>query len=200
MRRKNDRNPEEQKEKKAAEEQKKLDKKTDNKLDENFKEKLNEDLNKKINKKLNIKITKMEPGQIPQVAQIEAEIFSVPWSEQAFVNALSMEQALFYTAAAGERVAGYCGIFLAADEGEITNVAVAPAYRRNKIAEKLLHKVMAEAEDKGARRIFLEVRSSNTPAIQLYQKAGFQTAGRRKNYYRYPTEDALVMMHESADK
>ena len=100
---------------------------------------------------------------------------------------------------AGEEVAGYCGIYLAADEGEITNVAVAAAYRRHKIAEMLLQETMAKAREKGAERIFLEVRSRNDPAIKLYLKSGFRQIGMRKNYYTAPDDDALVMVYDSAD-
>lgn len=144
-------------------------------------------------------ILKLTKEQVPEVARIETELFSTPWSEKAFADTLGMEHVLFYTASVEGRVAGYCGIYLAADEGEITNVAVAPEYRRRNIAQSLLRTVMAQARQKGARRIFLEVRSRNDPAICLYQKHGFTVIGTRKNYYQYPQDDALVMMYEYAD-
>lgn len=148
---------------------------------------------------LKIDIIKMDKSHIANVAQIEAEVFSTPWSAKAFENALAMENALFYVALAEGEVAGYCGLYLAADEGEITNVAAAPGWRRRKIAQRLLQKTMAEAHDRGVQRIFLEVRSQNAPAVELYQKEGFHTVGRRKNYYQRPQDDALVMMYEYAD-
>lgn len=154
--------------------------------------------NKKLNTEI-IKIIEMAESDVPAVAAIEAEVFSVPWSAQAFADTLAMGHVLFYVAMVDGEVAGYCGIYLAADEGEVTNVAVAPGYRRHKIAETLLHKTMAEAHGRGAQRFFLEVRSQNAPAIRLYQKAGFRVIGSRKNYYQYPQDDALVMMHEFAD-
>ncbi len=144
-------------------------------------------------------ILKLTKEQVPEVARIETELFSTPWSEKAFADTLGMEHVLFYTASVEGRVAGYCGIYLAADEGEITNVAVAPEYRRRNMAQSLLRTVMAQARQKGARRIFLEVRSRNDPAICLYQKHGFIVIGTRKNYYQYPQDDALVMMYEYAD-
>lgn len=149
--------------------------------------------------KLNTDIIKMKKQHISAVSAIEAEVFSVPWSYQAFENTLSMEEALFYVAVSEGKVTGYCGLYLAADQGEITNVASAPGYRRQSIAQKLLHTVMTKAHQQGAQRIFLEVRSQNDPAVSLYQKTGFQTVGRRKNYYQYPQDDALVMMYEYAD-
>lgn len=147
-----------------------------------------------------IDIMPMTPARIPQAAAIEAEVFSMPWSEKGFADALAMENALFYTALVNGCVAGYCGIYLAADEGEITNVAVAPAYRCRKIAERLVRTTLPEAHAKGAQRIFLEVRESNGAAIRLYEKTGFHTVGRRKNFYQYPNEDALVMRYDFADK
>lgn len=144
-------------------------------------------------------ILKLTKEQVPAVARMEAELFSVPWSEKAFADTLGMEHVLFYTASVDGRLAGYCGIYLAADEGEITNVAVAPEYRRRKIAQSLLLTVMAEAHEKGAQRIFLEVRSRNAAAISLYRKHGFAVIGTRGNYYQYPQDDALVMMYEYAD-
>ena len=147
----------------------------------------------------NFDIIKMEESHIADVAEIEAEAFSAPWSAKSFNDTLTMEHALFYVALAEGEVVGYCGLYLAADEGEITNVAAAPGWRRQKIAQRLLQKTMAEAHDRGAQRIFLEVRTQNAPAVGLYQKAGFHTVGIRKNYYQRPLDDALVMMYEYAD-
>lgn len=145
------------------------------------------------NKKINEDIIRMNSAHVSQVAVIEKQVFSVPWSARAFEEAIDGNCTLFFVAVVGEKVVGYCGIYLAADEGEITKVAVIPEYRQNQIAWRLLQEMMGQAADKGARQFFLEVRSSNIPAVRLYEKAGFQTAGRRKNYYQYPTEDALVM-------
>lgn len=146
-----------------------------------------------------VDIIKMREEHIADVVEIEAEVFSTSWSEKAFRDTLTMEQALFYVAVAEGEVAGYCGLCLAADEGEITKVAAAPGWRRQKVGQRLLQTTMAEAHRRGAQRIFLEVRSRNVPAIGLYQKEGFCTVGRRKNYYQLPQDDALVMMYEFAD-
>lgn len=148
---------------------------------------------KQSRQKPDVRIMRMTSAQAAQAAAIEADIFSMPWSEQAFVDALACEQALFYTAVIDGRAAGYCGIYLAADEGEITNVAVAASFRRLGIAERLLARLLAEAADRGARQIFLEVRVSNTPAIKLYEKLNFKVVGSRKGFYQSPSEDALVM-------
>lgn len=147
----------------------------------------------------NIRIERMTEEFIPQVAAIEAEIFSTPWSGQGFADALAMDHTLFYAALAQRQVVGYCGIYLAADEGEITNVAVHPQFRRRGIAWQLLRHMATHAFTGGTDRIFLEVRKSNFAAISLYTKFGFKNVGNRRNFYQNPMEDALVMMCESAD-
>lgn len=151
-------------------------------------------------KKLNYNIINMLPEHVEQAAAIEAEVFSIPWSAQGFADALGLDYTLFYAACVDSSLAGYCGIYLAADEGEITNVAVSYRYRRFGIARALVQHTLLQAQAKGIRRIFLEVRSSNEPAISLYTKLGFQVKGQRKNFYQSPLEDALVMMYGYADK
>lgn len=146
-----------------------------------------------MEKERKAEIMRMSPAHIAQAAALEAEIFSMPWSKQAFADALAYGQALFYTAVIDENVVGYCGIYLAADEGEITNVAVAPKFRRLGIAESMLQELLSEAAIRGAHQIFLEVRVSNTSAIKLYEKLSFSVVGCRKGFYQYPSEDALVM-------
>ena len=93
-----------------------------------------------------------------------------------------------------KKVVGYCGLYIAADEGEITNVAVSPAWRGMGIADQILAVVRGDAKVRQVARIYLEVRESNLPARNLYEKHGFEAAGLRKNFYREPTENAIVMM------
>ena len=82
------------------------------------------------------------------------------------------------------------------DEADVMNVAVHPDCRRRGIAEKLIHTLVAELTSRGVRALTLEVRASNDPAINLYEKLGFQQVGRRKNYYHNPKEDALILRKE----
>ena len=158
-------------------------------------------------------IRKMVPADLGQVTQIEADNFSVPWKEKDFANWIEDPQAVFLTAAgkceqpettepaAGkgeqpemtETVAGYIGCLYAADEGDITNVSVDSARRREGIGKCLVQALLAESRKRGCRRIFLEVRQSNDAAIRLYQGCGFVRVGVRKNYYTKPQEDALLM-------
>ena len=90
-------------------------------------------------------------------------------------------------------VLGYAGLQVVLDEGCITKIAVLPAFRRQKIAARLLQVFFDFAKAHELRFITLEVRASNDAAIALYQKFGFAEVGRRKNYYEKPKEDALIM-------
>jgi ribosomal-protein-alanine acetyltransferase len=81
----------------------------------------------------------------------------------------------------------------AADEGEILNLAVAPAARRRGLGRLLVERALAHLVEAGARAAYLEVRQSNSAARRLYGKLGFQEVGTRVAYYRRPTEDAVVL-------
>lgn len=91
------------------------------------------------------------------------------------------------------KVVGYAGLLVVADEGYITNVAVFPEYRRRGVAAQLLSVFENFARGSHLAFLTLEVRPSNTAAIALYESFGFQQAGRRKNYYDLPKEDALIL-------
>lgn len=138
-------------------------------------------------------IKHMTAAETAQVAEIAAEAFSQPWTKQGFDESLSGEDNFFLLCMEEEHVLGYCGLYMAADEGEIINVAVKHAYKGQGIADKLMQEMLAEGEKHGITRFFLEVRVSNTPAIRLYEKHGFTRQGIRKNFYENPKEDAYVM-------
>ena len=87
------------------------------------------------------------------------------------------------------------GMYLAMDEGEITNVAVAPVERCHGVGGMLLTELLKIAENKGVARIVLEVRASNDSAIRMYERNGFVQCGMRKGFYEFPKEDAYVMVH-----
>lgn len=148
-----------------------------------------------------IRILEMTEAHIPQVAAIEAEVFTCPWSQKGFSDTLYQDNVKFYVAmkdsSQGTAVAGYCGMYMAADEGEITNVAVKPEFRREHIGDALLEVMISVSEETGISRIYLEVRVSNEAAIRLYEKHGFARVGIRKNFYEKPREDAYVMCRES---
>lgn len=150
-------------------------------------------------------IREMIPEDVEQVAQIERENFSQPWSPQAFTEALRLPHIIFLVAREtvanscgdiAEMILGYVCMYVALDEGEITNVAVGRFFQKQGVGERLLRTLKEEAAKSGIRRIVLEVRRSNEPAIRLYEKMGFQKLGIRKGFYEMPKEDAIVMAWE----
>ncbi len=137
---------------------------------------------------------KMEQEDAAEVSRLEAEIFTQPWSRQGFLDALSGEKVIFLVAELEGEIVGYCGMYCAADEGEITNVAVTSRVRRHGIGKQLMERFLMEAKDAGARQVILEVRVSNRAAIHLYERFGFTIQGTRKDFYDEPREDAYVMI------
>ncbi len=141
-----------------------------------------------------IRIRPMVREDIPAVAALERESFSEPWSEKGFEDALPGRQNIFLAAVGKEgMIAGYIGLYGSFDEGEITNVAVAGEFRGQGVGFLLVERMKELASLQGIRQIFLEVRVSNEAARRLYGKAGFEACGLRKNFYREPVEDAILM-------
>jgi [ribosomal protein S18]-alanine N-acetyltransferase len=136
----------------------------------------------------------MTVDDLDAVMEIEHSSFSIPWSREAFYNEIEQNHLSTYLVVEdGERVAGYCGVWLVVDEAHITNVAVLPDYRGQGCGEALMERIMKIAKEVGAHVMTLEVRVSNKAAQGLYRKMGFQDGGIRKRYYSDNQEDALVM-------
>lgn len=138
-------------------------------------------------------IVPMDRSHIPQIAALERECFSTPWSEAMLTEVLFDAQASFIVAESEDGgVLGYAGLQVVLDEGYIDNIAVDPNARRHGVADELLD-VFCRFGEANLAFLTLEVRESNAPAIALYRKHGFEEAGRRKGYYTKPTEDAVIM-------
>lgn len=140
-----------------------------------------------------VNIRLMQEKDLHQVAAIEKNIFSVPWSEKSFSDSLSSKDTLYVVAENDNNIVGYCGMYLSLNEGNITNVAVDSGYRRQNIAFNMLEYILGLAKEKGITDVILEVRETNVPAIMLYEQLGFKEAGIRKNFYIEPVENALIM-------
>ena len=138
-------------------------------------------------------LTNMTLDHIAQVAQLEKLCFSDPWSEKSVASELENELSLWLVAMEGDRLAGYVGSQTVMGETDMMNVAVHPDFRRRGIGEALILALVEELKAKESHSLTLEVRASNVPAIALYEKLGFAETGRRKNYYRNPKEDALIL-------
>lgn len=139
-------------------------------------------------------IRPMEEADLREVAAIEKEAITPPWSAQDFRDSLELPHVIMLAAILDGQVAGYCVCYQSLDEGEITNVAVKKELRRQGIAGKLLEKLFSVGAERGSKRFLLEVRASNEAALHTYEKVGFQCAGLRKNFYTQPVEDAVIMI------
>ena len=142
-----------------------------------------------------IRIRPAEEKDLPRIAVMEKLYFSLPWSEKMLRESLHQAQ---YTMLVAEdctdgEFAGYVTLLNAAGEGNIMNVAVSDALRRQGIAGKLLTEAMRRGREQGISDYTLEVRKSNKAAVSLYEGLGFRTEGVRKDYYEQPREDALIM-------
>lgn len=141
-------------------------------------------------------IVPMDRSHLSQIAALEQECFSQPWSQAALEEELYNPQASFIVAEDGEGgVLGYAGLQVILDEGYIANIAVEQAARRHGVASALLD-VFCRFGQAHLAFLTLEVRASNQAAIALYRKYGFEEAGRRKNYYSQPKEDGIIMTRE----
>lgn len=134
----------------------------------------------------------IEHSHIEQIARLERECFSTPWSEDAILDAYS-HGTKFFVADMDGKVLGYIGISCILDEGYITNVAVFPSFRNMGVGTALLERVIALKDEIPLSFISLEVRESNVSAIRLYERMGFKAEGIRKNFYTNPVENALIL-------
>lgn len=136
----------------------------------------------------------MREEDIDQILKIEELSFATPWTRQSFENELNLNQfAVYLVLEKDGQIVGYCGMWLIVDEAHITNIAVLPEFRGQKLGEAILRMIIEVAKKRGAKSMTLEVRVSNTVAQSLYRKLGFMNGGIRKNYYTDNYEDALVM-------
>jgi len=135
------------------------------------------------------------PADLADIAVLERACYADPWPASAFASLPDNARVFFAVARKDvrDRLAGYVVAWYVMDEGELANLAVAPDLRGQGIGRTLLDAVLSDAESRGTAQLYLEVRESNQPARQLYATRRFEEVGRRKRYYRSPTEDALIL-------
>ena len=138
----------------------------------------------------------MNSGHVSQVAALEAICFHDPWSEMSVASELKNPLSFWLVAMEENRVVGYVGSQTVVGETDMMNVAVHPDFRRKGVAEALIIALVENLKAMESHCLTLEVRASNAPATTLYEKLGFQQVGLRKNYYRNPKEDALILRKE----
>lgn len=140
-----------------------------------------------------MRIRNAVPQDVPEIARLERECFTTPWTEEIIRSQLSGEGKLMLAAEEDGRFAGYMGLQYVLDEGYISNVCTAPEFRRRGVASALIDETVTRAAALGLSFLSLEVRRSNEPAIRLYEARGFQKVGVRPGYYEKPAEDAIIM-------
>ena len=143
-----------------------------------------------------IEIIEMTANHVSQVAALEKMCFHDPWSENSIASELHNPLACWLVAVDGEQVVGYVGSQTVIDMTDMMNIAVHPDFRRRGIAQMLVERLVDELKTRQSLSLMLEVRASNLGAQALYGKMGFQQVGLRKNYYKNPKEDALILRKE----
>lgn len=138
-------------------------------------------------------IRKIEEKDMAEMAAIEAESFSTPWSEQSFRELLSIDYAYYLVAEYDGELAGSAGMRVICNEGNIDNVVVKPTLRCKGIADALIGALIKLGDEMGVEAYTLEVRVSNAAAIHVYEKNGFVNEGIRPRFYEKPVEDAMIM-------
>ena len=143
-----------------------------------------------------MKIIPMNESHVAQIAALEKQCFSDPWSENSVASELENPLSLWLIAEEDGAVCGYVGSQTVLDETDMMNIAVHPDCRRKGIAAALITELVSRLKARGSRVLRLEVRESNFSAIALYKAMGFTQLGLRKNYYRNPKENALILGKE----
>jgi ribosomal-protein-alanine N-acetyltransferase len=119
------------------------------------------------------------------------------WTREAYAGLLSdLHRGACLVAEIGGSAVGFICFRIVSDEAEVLNLAVTPAVRRQGVGSLLLDEALREAALQGARRVFLEVRESNQPALEFYRRLGFSVSAHRRGYYADPVEDAVVLMRD----
>lgn len=138
---------------------------------------------------MNIEILPAKITDAKEIVKIENACFSTPWSLNSVRESLENKNSRFYLAKIDGDTVGYIGVQIFSREGYVTNVAVYEKYRRRGVARALLETALQNEMD----FLTLEVRPSNTPAVNLYSSLGFELVGKRPKFYREPEEDAILM-------
>ena len=135
------------------------------------------------------------PEDAEGVARVECESFPTPWSREDFWREASNDFACYIVVLADEAIIGFGGCWISFEEAQVTNIALTSAQRGRGLGKVLMTRLMCAAAARGAERMTLEVRPSNTPALRLYERLGFAAIGVRKKYYQDNDEDAILMWH-----
>jgi ribosomal-protein-alanine N-acetyltransferase len=141
---------------------------------------------------------RLELRDLNAIEAIERDSYPTPWSRSMFAGELAKPSSISLGAfdPETEELLGYLIISRYVDAWHVMNLAVAPKYRRRRIAASLLDRLFELTSNEGRRGYTLEVRVSNDVAIKLYEQAGFKARGIRRGYYTDNREDALIMWRD----
>lgn len=142
---------------------------------------------------MSVTVRLMQESDIPALVEMEQAIFSMPWSEQNFVDLLTREYCLYLVAEKVDEIVGFAGLTKLGNEGDIDKVMVREDCRGEGVSSILMENLLEEGRSRGIEAFTLEVRAGNAPAIGLYTKFGFVSEGVRPRFYDKPVEDALIM-------
>ena len=142
-----------------------------------------------------VEIRRLTAQDIAAVAEIERLCFDEPWSEKSLELLLDGKNEGF-VATIDNKVVAYGGLVTVLDEGQITNIATHPSYRRLGLARQIMNEIDAFSIKNGIVYLSLEVREQNEAARLLYQSCGWQDAGIRKNFYTKPRDNAVIMIKD----
>lgn len=147
---------------------------------------------------MSVAIRRASPADVDALCELEKALFlNDAWSRELFVDELGHPFSYYLVAEEDAEIVGYAGLRAApanADQGDIQTLAVVPTFRGQGLGRKLLGQLIVEAEERGVRALFLEVRADNPVAIALYDSVGFHEIDRRHGYYQPDGVDAVVMV------
>ncbi len=141
-----------------------------------------------------MEIRRARPDDATRISELEQLIFPDPWQKKDIFSYICSEDGMCFSVLEGGQVIAYLVGRIIAPEGEIYRIAVDERYRGRGVGYRLLSFALKTEHGRGLEATFLEVRRSNIPARKLYRAYGFREIGERKNYYKNPTEDAVLML------
>ena len=147
-----------------------------------------------------ITVRAMEEADLDVIVEVEAALFSEPWSRRLYVTELRGEDRCYFAATQDGEFAGWAGLAILAGEAHIMTIATLPAFQRRGVGRLLLAALIEAATAFQCDRMLLEVAATNTAAQALYRSAHFAPVGVRRNYYASTGDDALVMVRTLSEE
>ncbi|ELC8442060.1 ribosomal protein S18-alanine N-acetyltransferase [Clostridium perfringens] len=139
------------------------------------------------------RIESMNSSHVKGIFEVSKLSLAESWNIESIEKELSNKLAKYLVALDGNKVIGFVGMWIVFDEGDITNIAVHPDYRKQGVGNLLMDSLIALCKESNITSLTLEVRESNLPAQNLYKKHKFTEEGVRKNFYDNPKENAIIM-------